>query len=260
MKNELLFGDCLDRMKDIPDKYVDGVITSPPYNFGYNPFHQAKGHKLNKLYKTFHDNITNEEYLDFSLQVFRNYERVVKDKGVVCYVMGYSSKNASLPFQVVKHIEENTHFILADTIVWKKKSSYPLQTSPTHLSRICEFIFVFVHRDYKNTFITNKEKGKINENTGQQFYKHYTNIIEARNNDGIRSTLNVTFSVDLVKQIIDIYFPEDYLILDSFMGVGTTPIACIKSNRKYIGIEIEREYFNIAENLLDKKSHGKFWD
>ena len=260
MKNELLFGDCIKKMDVIPDNHVDGVITSPPYNFGHNPLHQAKDHKLNKLYKTFHDNMTNEEYLDFSLQVFRSYERVVKNSGVVCYVLGYNSKNASLPYQVVNHVENNTNFILADTIVWKKKFSYPLQTSSTHLSRICEFVFVFVHRDNKNSFVTNKEKGKINEKTGQQFYKHYTNIIEAKNNDGIRSSLNATFSVDLVKQIIEIYFPEESIILDNFMGIGTTPVACKHTNRKFIGIELEREYFDITKNRIDEKSKGKFWE
>jgi DNA modification methylase len=72
----------------------------------------------------------------------------------------------------------------------------------------------------------------------------YTNFIEAKNNDGIKSPLKAAFSEDLVTNLLNIYFPEDSLIYDPFMGISTTARACIKSNRDYIGSEINETIYN----------------
>lgn len=134
----------------------------------------------------------------------------------------------------------------------KKKSSIPFQTSPTKLSRIIEPIFIIVHKDYLHTFKANKEVSKINEKTKQKFYKNYYNIIEAKNNDGVDTKLKATFSTDLVEKIMNIYFPEGSIIYDPFMGVGTTAKACILNNRKFIGSELVREFFEDSIKELNK--------
>lgn len=109
-------------------------------------------------------------------------------------------------------------------------------------------------KEYLHTFKTNKEVSKINEKTGQKFYKNYVNYIEAKNNDGHKCNLKASFSQDLVNQLIDIYFPKGSLIYDPFTGIGTTQLSSVKNKRNYIGSEITKEFYDIANERLKKVS------
>jgi DNA modification methylase len=114
------------------------------------------------------------------------------------------------------------------------------------LSRICELIYIIVKKNHLHDFITNKEISTINEKTGQNFYKNYTNLIEAKNNDGFKTKLKATYSSELVEKLIHIYFPEKSLIYDPFSGISTTAKACINKKCCYIGSERVEEFYNDA--------------
>lgn len=101
-------------------------------------------------------------------------------------------------------------------------------------------------------FKTNKEISKINEKTGQKFYKNYTNLIEAKNNDGFKSSLKASYSSELVEKLIHIYFPENSLIYDPFMGIGTTAKGCINKRCNYIGSELSIEFYEDSKKYLKK--------
>jgi hypothetical protein len=88
----------------------------------------------------------------------------------------------------------------------EKVIAIPFQTSPTKLSRIVEPVYVFVKKHRLSDFKTNKQVSKVNKKTNQKFYKNYTNFIEAKNNDGVKTTLKATYSTVLVTNLIDIYF------------------------------------------------------
>ena len=135
-------------------------------------------------------------------------------------------------------------------ISWKKSHSIPFQTSPTKLSRLVEQIYVIVHKDYLHSFITNKEVSKINEKTGQKFYKGYVNYVEAKNNDGIKCALKASYSTELVSKLIDIYFPCNSLIYDPFNGIGTTAVACKSKGLNYIASEISKDFWDISNQRL----------
>jgi DNA modification methylase len=131
-------------------------------------------------------------------------------------------------------------------ITWKKSTALPFQTSPTKLSRICEQIYIIVKKEHLHDFRANKRISKINEKTGQKFYKNYVNLVEAKNNDSIKTKLKATYSEDLVTKLISIYFPEDSLIYDPFMGIGTTARACLKNKRKFIGSELCKDHYDTS--------------
>lgn len=126
------------------------------------------------------------------------------------------------------NIHNETDLTIADIITWKKKSAIPFQTSPTKLSRITELVYIIVKKNHLHDFKTNKEVSKINEKTNQKFYKNYTNLIEARNNDGIICKLKASYSEELVSKLINIYFPENSIIYDPFIGICTTARVCKK--------------------------------
>jgi DNA modification methylase len=139
---------------------------------------------------------------------------------------------------------------VADIITWKKSTAIPFQTSPTKLSRISELVYVIVKKEKLHSFKTNKQVSKVNEKTGQKFYRNYTNLIEAKNNDGIKCKLKASFSEDFVNKLIEIYFTIGSIIYDPFMGIGTTARACVNSNRNYIGSELDKEHFEISLSLM----------
>lgn len=238
----------LETMSKISDKSISGIITSPPYNITS----KRKDGYYNNGYSDI-DNLTSEEYLEVRTNEFKEFSRILEDTGVICYNISYHNENPILPTLLITKIHNETDLTVADIITWKKQVAIPFATSPTKLSRICELIYVIVKKDHLHTFKTNKVISKVNEKTGQTFYKNYQNIIEAKNNDKIICKLKASFSEDLVIKILDIYFPKGSVIYDPFMGIGTTARACKKTDRNWIGSELDFEHWQIANELLENK-------
>lgn len=245
--NKIYNEDNIETMKKIPNKFISGIITSPPYNIAT----KRKDCYYDNGYSNI-DCLTEKEYLDVRLNEFKEFSRILDDYGVICYNISYHKDNPILPTLLMTNIHNETDLTIADIITWKKKSAIPFQTSPTKLSRITELVYIIVKKNHLHDFKTNKEVSKINEKTNQKFYKNYTNLIEARNNDGIICKLKASYSEELVSKLINIYFPENSIIYDPFMGICTTARACEKINRNYIGSELDQEHYQIGISLLNK--------
>ena len=245
--DSVIQGDC-DEVISTIDIVVDGVITSPPYNLGKNPNHRRKDASDHRFYSSYEDSKSPQDYIGLMVSLFKKFQRCVKKDGIVIFNMSYSSKDASLPYQVVVAVEKETTWKLRDTIGWKKPNAVPFQTSPRNLSRIMELVFVFAQSD---TYKTNKPVSKVNEKTGQSFYGYMDNFIEAAGSDsGTRDTHKATFSCALVERLLEMFFPKGSIILDPFAGTGTTGVACQKTDRHYIMIEIDPTYCDFAMNRL----------
>ncbi|MCK9475551.1 MAG: site-specific DNA-methyltransferase [Candidatus Muirbacterium halophilum] len=245
--NKIYNEDNIETMKKIPNKFISGIITSPPYNIAT----KRKDCYYDNGYSNI-DCLNEKEYLDIRLNEFKEFSRILDDCGVICYNISYHKDNPILPTLLMANIHNKTDLTIADIITWKKKSAIPFQTSPTKLSRITELVYIIVKKNHLHNFKTNKEVSKINEKTNQKFYKNYTNLIEARNNDGIICKLKASYSEELVSKLINIYFPENSIIYDPFMGICTTARACEKINRNYIGSELDQEHYQIGISLLNK--------
>lgn len=246
-KNKIYNEDNLTTMNRIPDNFINGVICSPPYNITTkrNDCYYNNGYSEK-------DNLTEDEYLNIRINEFKEFERILKDDGVICYNISYHNENPILPQLLITKIHNETNLTLADIITWKKSNAIPFQTSSTKLSRICELVYVIVKKNYLHNFKTNKEISTINEKTGQKFYKNYTNLIEAKNNDRFKTNLKASYSSELVEKLIHIYFTENSLIYDPFMGVGTTAKGCINKKCNYIGSERVEEFYEDSKNYLNK--------
>lgn len=245
MINKFFNENNLDTMKKMMDKSISGIITSPPYNITT----KRKDVYYDNGYSD-KDNLSEDEYLEIRTNEFKEFSRIIEDKGVICYNISYHEENPILPTLLVSKIHNETDLTIADIITWKKSTAISFQTSPTKLSRVCELVYVFVKKNHLHDFKTNKEVSKVNKKTGQRFYKNYTNLIEAKNNDGIKCKLKASFSEDFVNKLIDIYFPIGSVIYDPFMGIGTTARACKENDRNYIGSELDKEHFNISKSLI----------
>ena len=250
MENNRIYNESnILTMYRILDGTIDGIITSPPYNIAGKRKDTYYDNGYSQL-----DGLPENEYLDIRVAEFKEFSRILDERGVICYNLSYHNENPILPTLLMTRIHQETDLTIADMITWKKSTSLPFQTSPTKLSRICEQIYIIVKKKHLHDFKANKKISKINEKTKQKFYKNYVNLIEAKNNDGIKTKLKATYSEDLVTKLINIYFPEESLIYDPFMGIGTTARACFKNKLNFIGSEIDSNHYNKAIELLKNKN------
>jgi len=246
--NKNYCGDTVETMKLIDDKSIQLVITSPPYN------KTKRTDGLNNIYdKAVHDdNMTDENYVKWMVEIFKQYERILKDTGVVAFNMSYSTYSPSLPYFVIQEVFKNTNFIIADTVSWEKSSCIPAPVHPQALTRKCELVYIFVKKQHIKDYEVNKEVNSVVEKTNQKFFKIYYNILKAKNNDGKTEGHGATFSSDFAKFFIDLYSFPDSLVLDNFMGTGTVAVACCELGRKWIGIDNAQAYIDMANERISQ--------
>lgn len=244
--NEFYNEDCLITMSKMPSDFIDIILTSPPYNMT-----KRKGGYADKQkrYDTYSDWKTDEEYLNWSVNIFKNIDRVLKKNKVILYNFSYSIENPVLPYLLVSKINDETNFTIADTIIWKKSNSIPHPASYNRLNRIIEFVFVFVRKNEIKTFDCFKKVVKVSEK-GQKYYEIVDNFISAKNNDGSNDLNKATFSTELCEKLLNVYSDENNLIYDPFMGTGTTGVTCKKMNRHFIGSEISEQQVNYSNDRI----------
>lgn len=210
-------------MKEISDRSIDLVVTSPPFNLG------DTHHTGNKRHSAYPDNLPENEYQKQQIRVLNELFRIVKEDGSLFYHHKNRIKNgiSITPYEwLIK-----TQWIIKQEIVWFNRSQnfdkirfYPMTERIYWLS--------------KNPNI--KLINKVNKHDLWKFETEGTGKKHTR-----------AYPEELVETIIKC-FPNTNIILDPFIGSGTTAVVCKKLNRKFIGIEINSEYCKIAEERLKK--------
>jgi DNA modification methylase len=249
LKNQIICGDCLEVMKDIPDKSIDMVLTSPPYD----NLRDYKGYTFN------FEGIAKEIY------------RVLKDGGVCVWIVGDATIKGSetgTSFKQALYFKE-IGFNLHDTMIYQKTNPIPL----THNRYEQQFEYMFVFSKNKpKTFNPILESCKTKGNVQQKrtFWQNSkSNERElAHSNNEVKDTkfrYNIwEYSVGSTKGLKHpAPFPEKLaedhilswsndgdIILDPMAGSGTTLKMAKKNNRNYIGIEIAKEYIDIINKRL----------
>lgn len=253
--NKIYNEDCIETLRRMEDKSINVILTSPPYNKSRPSITERALLNHEVHYKDFDDAKTNEEYLSWTLERFAEFGRVLKDDGVVCYNLSYSTdeiRMAELMWLVVADVIRQGIFTVADSIVWKKKSAIPNNRSANKMTRICEFVFIFCKRGNFDTFHANKKVLSFTSK-GQANYDNHFNLIEAENNDGACEIHKATYSTSLCFQLLDRYGISGGVVYDPFMGTGTTAIAAIEQKMDFIGSEISAEYCEYANQRIHLK-------
>ena len=240
--------DCFLTMSKMENNSVDVILTSPPYNMT-----KRKGGYADKQkrYDEYQDWKNEEEYNEWTVNLFNNFDNVLKKNGVILYNFSYSIENPGLPYTMVSSIIDNTPFTVADTIVWKKSNSIPHPASYNRLNRIIEFVFIFVRKNENKTFNCYKEVVKVSPK-GQKYYEIVDNFITAKNNDETTELNKATFSTELCDKLLKVYSKKCDLIYDPFMGTGTTGVSCKLSGRDFIGSEISKKQVEHSFERINK--------
>lgn len=251
-KNE----NCFTTLKNMVDANytVDIILTSPPYSTSRSKVKTEKAmDTYNRRYDICLDDMTSEEYREWTVDLFNNFDKVLSKNGVVLYNVSYGSENPSALWLSLLSIIEKTNFMIADTIIWKKRSALPNNVG-NKLTRITEFVFVICRKDEYKTFNINKKVKSVRQDTGQKYYENMYNFIEAPNNDGACKLNKATYSSELCLQLLEMYAQKNYKIYDPFMGTGTTAIACEKwgnNETVCIGSELSAAQVQYSKERLE---------
>lgn len=253
--NKIYNMDCIIGMQQMikDGNVIDCVITSPPYNI-------VRPNMTDRGYDEYKDGMSNDEYMKWTISVFDCFDKLLVKNGKILYNMSYGSENTECMNLTIAEIITKTNFTIADIIVWEKFSAVPNNVSKNRLTRICEFVYVFCRKNELLTFNTNKKQVSKSEK-GQVIYENIFNKIYAKNNDENCLLNKANFSTELVYKLMNIYCKNDDIILDTFMGTGTTAVACLVKGNPYIGFELSKNQYNWACDRINKqKSQCSLFD
>ena len=261
--NKIYNQDCFETMKQMvaDNQKVDVILTSPPYCTLYDDARKntpAKFKNYEAFYDVFEGFESPEAYRKWTIDLFESYDKVLNKDGVVLYNLSYSVENPYLIYLCIADIINNTDFCVADCISWKKNSALPQNRNSNRLTRVCEFVFVIVRKSELFTFNSTKV---LTDKKGVFYTNVATNFIEAPNNDildpEVNTLNNACFSTLFVRQLLERYVKQDNLVYDSFMGTGTTAVACKEYGCNYIGSELSDAQCAFAEKRLQGTLYTK---
>ena len=245
--------DCFKTMQRMVQNNVkcDIILTSPPYNTGRCCKTERSINDYENRYDSYLDNLTDSEYSQWTVNLFNMYNQILNPNSTILYNISYGNENPNLLWNTISDIIKQTNFMVADCIVWKKKCALPNNVSSNKLTRITEFIFVFCRKSEYKTFNANKKIKSISR-TGQNYYESVFNFIEARNNDGSCKLNKATYSTELCEKLLSIYAKPGCTVYDSFIGTGTTAVACKNFGLKCFGSEMSKAQCMYAQKRLKR--------
>ena len=226
-KYKLYNGDCLEIMDNIDDESIDLIITDPPYKTTKRGGTGNSGGMCKK--KEFSNGNGGFKYNNVkSIDYISQFYRILKE-GSHCYIM---TNHVNLQEILNTATECGFHFI--KSLIWDKGNKIMGQC---YMSQF-EYILFFRKGKHK----------KIN-NCGTSDILSIPNK-KTKDENG-KNLHDVEKPVNLMKVLVENSSNKGDLVLDPFMGIGATGIACVKSDRNFIGIEIDENYFDIAKERIE---------
>lgn len=245
MEYKLYSGDCLELMKNILDKSVDMILTDLPYGTSACKW---------------------DSIIPFD-RLWKQYERVIKDSGAIV-LFGNQPFTSKLILSNLKLYKYNWIWVKDNATNFLNKKYQPGKISED----ICVFGKMATSYSKKGNMIYNpqitdgkpyKTTNNVERRTNAVIRSTITNVETV--NDGTRLPNNILYfkrdkdkihptqkPVALLEYLIQTYTNSGATVLDSCMGSGSTGVACINTNRNFIGIELNQEYFESAQKRIDE--------
>ena len=252
--NNIYNEDCLEFMKKLPDNIIDCIITSIPYNFDRN-------------YDTYDDKVDLKEYVDWLKLVFQECSRILKDDGRIFVNVQPIFTDNFPTHHIVSQILTDCGLTWGGEIIWEKNNYNCAYTtwgswcspSKPYLKYTWEYIEYF----YKNNSKHVGDKSNI-DIIPDEFKKWTTAKWSVAPEHRMKEFDHpAMFPEELVERILKLFTYKNDLVYDPFSGVGTTCTVCERLNRKYLGTEISKKYYDTARNRISKehylKEKNKLW-
>lgn len=237
-ENKIILGSS-ENMKEIPNNSTHLMVTSPPYN----------------VTKEYDENLSLKEYLQLLRNVFSETYRVLVNGGRACVNIANLGRRPYLPLSdYISQIMIEIGFQMRGEIIWNKGAgagvsmawgSWQSASNPV-LRDVHEYIMIFS----KGSFMRKKPDGKENTISKEQFME-WTKSVWTMNPESAKKVGHpAPFPIELPYRLIQLYTFKGDVILDPFIGSGTTAIAALKAERKYIGYDNDQEYVKLAEERI----------
>lgn len=211
--NKIYNEDCLEGMKRIPDKSIDLVLTDPPYGINLTP--QRENGKFKNT------SVINDNSLEWLPKYVNEIHRITKN--VCCVFCGWQ--------QIDKFkIELEKKFIIKNILVWNKD-------------------WFGMGNNYRPNYELIILCCKINIKTKSS---NKSNVLTYRRVSPQKLLHSCEKPIKLIEDLIMELSEENGIILDTFIGSGTTAIACINTKRNYIGFELDKNYYDIANKRIEE--------
>lgn len=234
-----IFCKSSEVMNELPDNSVHLMVTSPPYNVG----------------KDYDENLSLKEYRALLKSVFKETYRVLVPGGRACINIANLGRKPYIPLH--SFIIEDMHdigFLMRGEILWDKASSASpstawgtwLKANNPVLRDVHEYILIFC----KDTF-TRKNPHKRKSTISKEEFLEFTKSVWQFDAERASKVGHpAPFPVELPYRTIQLYTFEGDVVLDPFVGAGTTCIAALKTNRKYVAYDIDKKYCDLAEQRI----------
>jgi len=237
---KLLHGNCLDFLANMDDSDEGLVITSPPYNmnlrikYGKYLFRSEESKISTKYRSKFEDKMTMEDYYDFHKRVLEHLIRVSR---IVFYNTGFFTGNKVATFELIGHFSK----YLKDIIVWDKGNAQPAMGNGVMNSQY-EVILIFedgnaISRQFKEA---NFNRGELS---------NLWVIPRQQSKDKLHAAV---FPEKLVETIIDNFHINNELIIDPFMGTGTTGVIAKRYGIDFLGIELDEMFYRNSQMRIEE--------
>jgi site-specific DNA-methyltransferase (adenine-specific) len=263
--DQIILGDSLKVLPTFPDNCIDLIVTSPPY--------------ADNRMKTY-GGIPVDKYVDWFLPISKELKRVLKPDGSFILNIKEKTVDGEKHTYVIELILEmrKQDWLWTEEYIWHKKNCYPGKwpnrfrdawerclhfTKQKRFKMFQEAVMVPVGEWANGRLAKLSERDKIRDESrslsgfgknvsnwiGREMV-YPTNVLHLATECSNRNH-SATFPIALPEWFIKLFTQEGDVVLDPFIGVGTTALACIKLNRKYIGIEIMKEYYELAKNVVN---------
>jgi DNA modification methylase len=240
-----IFCKSAETMTELPDCSVHLMVTSPPYNVG----------------KEYDEDLSLEEYLSFLQRVWKETRRVLVPGGRMCINVANLGRKPYIPLHAfIAEQAIGLGFLMRGEIIWNKAASASPSTAwgswksaanPT-LRDVHEYILVFC----KDTFKRQNPSKRESTISRDEFLEYNKSVWTFAAEPARKIGHPAPFPVELPRRLIQLYTFEGEVVLDPFMGSGQTAIAALKSNRHYVGYEIDEKYVDLANRRIQEYIHA----
>ena len=251
----LYHGSCLDLLKKIPNKSIQLIVTSPPYNIG------KEYEKKTKL----------SNYIEQQSQVIKECERVLSESGSICWQVGNFVDNGSIiPLDVVLYpLFIDLNLVMRNRIIWhfehglhcSRRFSGRYETIIWFTRKTKEYVFnldpVRVPQKYPaKKYFKGPKAGQyscnpLGKNPGDLWI-----VPNVKSNHVEKTEHPCQYPVELIERLVLSMTNEEDWVFDPFSGTGTSIIAAILHNRRGAGAETEKKYVKLANNRILKTIDG----
>lgn len=246
---KLINDDCMNVLKTMEDNSVDCIVTSPPY---------WKGFEYEAYFNSY------KQYLDWCTLWLKESKRILKQSGTFYLNVINDSEITIRAFELMEIATRELMYKLHDTIIWYRYNQQPANTN-RQLTNQCEYVFMLRHT---SAGVELDKESAYNANPTMFKTKNVGNVWELPFNSGKEKTNfgrkelkskwgHSGFPLQLPETCILLSTKPNDVVLDMFMGSGTTGVAALKHGRDFIGVELDSNYFEIAKKRIEDSIGNK---